>query len=910
MKKILLLIVLSFSFGQLVAQKTSLWQVEESSKVSTLTRIRTNNVCEGEMYFILDLNRFKQSLANAKDKFSNLPGVTISIPNSIGELETYLVWEDSNFEPALQAKYPEIRAYVGKGITDKYATLNLSLSPQGIQTVVFRANTGTEFIEAYDAQATTYVLFNSSKRVSGRLPFNCSTNDVALTSDISNKVGNTTLSDNGKYKTFRLALSCTAEYANYFGASSSANVGLVLAGMNATMTRVNGVMEKDLSVHLNLIATTDQVIYYDAATDPYDDATTGSGGTWNAQLQSTLTSILGEGAYDIGHLFGASGGGGNAGCIGCVCVDGSKGSGFTSPANNVPQGDTFDIDYVVHEMGHQLGANHTFTYNYEGNGVQVEPGSGSTIMAYAGVATTTAGASAFNVQAHSDALFCYKSIIQIQSNLAASGASCAVTTLLAGVNATPTANAGGNFTIPISTPFKLTGVGTDADAGDALTYSWEQNNVGTSATTQTNSRVLGTKTVGPNFKFFPASTSPTRYFPELSKILTGNIVVTTASDNVWESCSSVARPLNFTFTVRDNHPGMGQTKTAAAAITVVSTAGPFIVTSQNTSNLNWTQGGTENITWNVANTASLTGSANVNIKLSTDGGLNFNTLLAGNTPNDGSETITVPALSSLNCRILIEPVGNVYFAVNSTKFSIGANCNVYTATPNLVIADGIGTNQAGATTTSVINVPNAINITNMKVNLNIAHSKIGDLIVKIAHPDGTLRTLWNRTCNSTSYSGIDITFADGTGAIVCASPATGTHNASQASTALAGYNSKSSQGNWTLTVTDNNISNTGTLVSWGVDFGCTLANEQFEISDFVIYPNPSKGNFNIQFSNAVSNEIKVNVYDMRGRKIFENNYTNQTTFNENIQLNNAETGIYLVSITDGSQKIVKRIVIE
>ena len=82
---------------------------------------------------------------------------------------------------------------------------------------------------------------------------------------------------------------------------------------------------------------------------------------WNAQLQSTLTSIIGEANYDIGHMFGASGGGGNAGCIGCVCVNGSKGSGITSPADGIPQGDNFDIDYVVHEVGHQLGANHTFS---------------------------------------------------------------------------------------------------------------------------------------------------------------------------------------------------------------------------------------------------------------------------------------------------------------------------------------------------------------------------------------------------------------------------------------------------------------------------------------------------------------------------------------------------------------------
>ena len=767
MKKSLLLILLSFTFGQIVAQNSSLWQVRDASRISELKRNRTNNVCEGELYFSLDLNSFKQSLVNANDKFSNLPGVTITLPNLNGELETFQVWENSNFEPALQQRFPQIRSYVGKGVTDKYATLNLSISPQGIQTLVFRADAGTEFIEAYDKEATTYVLFNSSKRISGKLPFNCSTNDVVLASEVSDKVSNTTLSDNAKYKTFRLALSCTAEYANYFGATSSANVAAVLAAMNATMTRVNGVMEKDLAVHLNLIATTDQVIYYDAASDPYSDATAGSGGAWNAELQGTLTSVLGEGAYDIGHLFGASGGGGNAGCIGCVCVDGSKGSGFTSPANNVPAGDSFDIDYVVHEMGHQLGANHTFTYNYEGSTVQVEPGSGSSIMAYAGVADNGTSL-AFNVQAHSDALFCYKSINQIQSNLASSTASCAVNTVLTGINATPTASGGGSFTIPMSTPFKLTGVGTDADSGDVLTYSWEQNNAGTSATTQTNSRVLGTKTVGPNFRIFPPSASPTRNFPQMSKVLAGTVVITTASDANWESCSSVARALNFAFTVRDNHAGMGQTKAAAATVTVVSTAGPFAVTSQSITGISYAGGSTQTVTWNVLNSDTLAGGSTVDILLSTNVNGNnttFPIVLASGIPNNGSATVVIPNLPTLSstCRFMVRASANVFYALNSKNFTIQASLGV----------------------------------------------------------------------------------------------------------------------------------------------------EDFALQNFELYPNPNRGSFTIKLDSAVaSDEIKVNVYDMRGRIIFENKYSNQATFNENIQLTNAQSGVYLVSVTDGIKKIVKRIAIE
>ena len=186
------------------------------------------------------------------------------------------------------------------------------------------------------------------------LPWSCSTVDAQMATGLNTQVANaTTARSGGNLKTMRLAQSVTAEYSNYFGATSASQVGLVLAGINATLTRCNGVYEKDLALHLNLVAASTNVIYYNASTDPYDAASTGAGGTWNAQLQSTLTSVIGEANYDIGHLFGASGGGGNAGCIGCICTNGSKGSGFTSPADGIPQGDNFDIDYVVHEVGHQ-----------------------------------------------------------------------------------------------------------------------------------------------------------------------------------------------------------------------------------------------------------------------------------------------------------------------------------------------------------------------------------------------------------------------------------------------------------------------------------------------------------------------------------------------------------------------------
>jgi hypothetical protein len=766
MKKNVLFLVIILTFGQIIAQKKSVWHEVSSSAISKLERVQQNINTEGEGYFSLDIDAFKLPLATVKDKFSQQPGVTVEFPNKKGEIEQFQVWENSNMEPDFQAQFPQIRAYVGKSVQDG-STINFSVSPRGVQTVLFRPTGETEFIEAVDMEATAYVVYDTYNRNSKKLPFNCSTIDTPL--DLSTLESNNTLqrSSNRKYKTMRLALSCTAEYANVFGATSSANVALVIAAMNATMTRVNGVCEKDLAVHFNMITNT-SIIYYNAATDPYSDAA--SMGNWNGELQSTLTSVITEANYDIGHLFGATGGGGNAGCIGCVCVNGQKGSGITSPGSGLPQGDNFDIDYVVHEMGHQMGGNHSFTFGYEGSTAQVEPGSGSTIMGYAGITS-------YDVQTHSDPIFCYKNILQIQTNL--NSKTCPVTVDM--VDNTPTASAGSNYTIPQGTAFMLTGTASDLDTSDVLTYLWEQNNVGTSATAAASSRVLATKTAGPNFRTFKPSNKLVRYFPQMGKILSATLTNTSTTSNTnWESVSTVARTLNFTFTVRDNVPGGGQTATASNIITVSAAGGPFAVTSQSTTGLSFPGNSTQAVTWNVAGTTVAPfNSPTVDILITTNASTaleTFNattpttpnpttwTTLATGVPNNGSYTVTLPnvAANTTTCRFMVKAVGNVFLAVNSKNFTI---------TP-------------------------------------------------------------------------------------------------------------------------------------------ALANEEFGLNNFAIYPNPNNGNFTVQFDSVSDNEIVIGVNDIRGRAIFSKTYQNTGLFNENLKLDNLQAGIYLVTVQDGSRKEVKKIVVE
>ena len=665
MRKILSVALVLLSFSTLsFSQGDRFWSSNNSDRNNIPTDKAVGRLTYPKEFrlFNLNLEPLRQELLSVVDRSSKHAAV-ISLPNANGVLEQFEVYEASNFEPDLQAKFPEIRAYSGKGITDQYATVKLSISPQGIQSMVFRTDKENEFIEPYSNDHRVYSVYKSH-RDKGKLAWSCTTQEQQLSSNINSAIsGRTEGASTGQLKTIRLAQSCNAEYSNWFGATNSSQVGLVLAAFNATLTRCNGVYEKDLALHLNLIANTTSVIYYSPATDPYSTNMS----SWNNQLQTTLTNVIGEANYDIGHMFGASGGGGNAGCIGCVCVNGSKGRGITSPADGIPQGDNFDIDYVVHEVGHQLGANHTFSMSLEGTGQNKEVGSGITIMGYAGI-------TAQDVAPHSIDIFHETSIAQIQTNLA--GKTCPVSLTMT-ANHAPVIGATSNYTIPISTPFALTASATDPE-NDALTYCWEQND--NSTTSGTSSVASPTKSTGPNWLSFSPSLSGTRTFPKLSTILAGLNVSGPlpggdASANT-EALSSVSRTLNFRLTVRDNKPyvagsTIGQTAFADVVVTVTNTAGPFTVTAPNTA-VTWNANSSATVTWNVNGTnAGSVNCATVNILLSTDGGQTFPTVLAAATANDGSQVITVPSSPSTTCRVKVQAVGNIFFDISNTNFTIG-----------------------------------------------------------------------------------------------------------------------------------------------------------------------------------------------------------------------------------------------
>lgn len=670
MKKTLLIFVFSLLTASLgFSQTEKAWSNYKGQEIKVSKSAQRESFPQDFKLMQLDLAAMKQVLLAAPKRLeSSKSNSIISIPNSEGILERFEMFEASNFDAELQAQFPEIRSFVGQGIDDKKAILRLSVDPKGIQTMVFRTDKKNEFMEPYSEDGKIYAIYSSS-RLKGKLPFTCSTQDQSLTDRLSikaSKEGVTSLkSSTSELLTFRLALSCTAEYSNYFGATSAAQVANVLAAFNATMTRVNGVFERDFTIHMNIIASTTNVIYYNAVSDPYSAATAGSGGAWNAELQNTLTSVITESNYDIGHLFGASGGGGNAGCIGCVCEDGSKGSGFTSPADGIPSGDNFDIDYVAHEMGHQFGGNHTFSHGTENNGVNVEVGSGSTIMGYAGITS-------YDVQPHSDDYFHYATIFQVESNM--ENKTCPVRTPIA--NQAPIANAGLSYTIPKSTPFMLTGSATDPN-GNALTYCWEQIDDAGSTQLQSSSVAAANKSGGPNWRSFEHVSSPIRIFPRIQSVV-ANSNTTNGSGNeviVVEALSTVARTLTFALTVRDNVAGFGLTSTDGMVVTVNASAGvgPFAVTAPTATGLSYVAGSNQTVTWNVAGTtANNINASRVDIFMSTDGGYTYPITLASGVPNDGSEVVTIPNNVGTTNRIMVKGNNHIFFDISNNNFAITA----------------------------------------------------------------------------------------------------------------------------------------------------------------------------------------------------------------------------------------------
>ena len=614
----------------------------------------------------ITLNRatFEIALEKEGELSAKKQPLLLYFPNEENALEPFNLSSVSLFSSEAAKQYPQIKAYRGISTTRLGVSIRITISPQGISGTM-RTPSGMLFLQPKKEDQGKHIYYQRKDALDQTdvLPF-CTTDleKIAPKRENSSTTQKATSITTGALKTYRFAVAGTAEYTAFWGDNddtNGTNQEDALAAVANTVNRMNEVLEVDLGVRLELV-TTASLLYTDTTTDPFT-------GNFNDEIQETLTAEVGEANYDIGHLFHRGSANGDAGSVGNVCQNGQKGSAFSSHPFTATNGsggnflsDYFDIDYVIHEVGHQFGALHSFAHNTEGYDVNSEPGSGSTIMSYAGIVNGQ------NMQRHSDPYFHYYSIQNIKDYLA--GFSCQST--LATTNQIPQVEAGQNYTIPKGTAYTLTAVATDTDS---LTYCWEQLDSG----------VVRSEDFGPNLltgstnRSLLPTTSSKRTIPRMMSVLAGNLTETNPTiGSGWETVSLVERDLRWGITVRDrdqaNPSGVGFSAQDSMTISVEGDAGPFVVRSQDQSSVQWLSGSNERIVWDVANTNQAPiNTTSVSVYLSLDGGATFPHLLANSIPNNGSAFIIVPGnTSTTQARIKIQADNNIYFAVNSTNFSI------------------------------------------------------------------------------------------------------------------------------------------------------------------------------------------------------------------------------------------------
>jgi hypothetical protein len=638
------MLAIVFSFA--AAAQTSpdgLWSLVPDAVAKTAVQGGKQTWVTPQIYggFTLNSIGLNSKLLTAPNESStplSLSASEITLPLPDGSFARFAYVESSIMEPALQAQFPDIRTYAGMGIDDPSMSVRFDLTPAGFHAQILSPN-GAVYIDPYFRDGSMYASYaKASYAKSAPLsPCLVQGGQVAARPKAAKSSVGTTL------RTYRIAVACTGEYAAFHGGTTPA----AQAAIVTTINRVTGIFELEFSVRLSLVSNT-SIIFLNGLTDPF---TNDDSATLINESQAQIDALVGDSNYDIGHTF--STGAGGLASLGVVCFSGFKGSGVTGIA--APVGDAYDVDYVAHEIGHQFGGNHPFNGQDGGctggnrNGpTAVEPGSGSTIMAYAGIC------GADDLQLHSDPYFNAVSFEEIVAYITGFGGTCPV--LSATGNSIPTVNAGGSFTIPRSTPFALTASGSDANGGDVLTYCWEEQDLGAQAPL-----TAGDDGSIPLFRSIAPTVSPTRTFPNLS-----DLIANTPTDA--EKLPTTNRTMAFTVTVRDNRANGGGVNNDNATITVTTSAGPFVVTAPNTAG---TLSGLAAVTWNVANTNGAPVScANVKISLSTDGGLTYPTILSASTLNDGSESVTLPNITTSTARVKVEAVGNIFFDISNADFSI------------------------------------------------------------------------------------------------------------------------------------------------------------------------------------------------------------------------------------------------
>lgn len=722
------------------------WRIVDYTIINPVDLQNRIDIPSTEVFYSLDFNAFKNALLSAPDrKISNAQSnVVLDMPNAQGLLESYRIFSAPVLDVELQNKYPELGSYVGRSIENPAKIIRFSISNRGIKSISLNDSKGTEYIEPVNYDSQIYSVFYKHHLPSDTDVFECGFIDEY---EDQTDLGRSDFSRNandGQMREFRMALGCTEQYAAFHvnqaglnGGTDAQKKAAVLAVMNDVMTRVNAVYENDISITMVLVPTNENVIFLSS---PF--LSNANFGELIDQSQQFIDAFIGS-VYDIGHMLNTGPGG--LAQLFSPCTP-NKARGVSG--SGVPSGVGFE-GVFTHELGHQYGSRHTFNGNTgscTGNrsaDSAYETGSGTTIMAYPGICGIQ------NVQTNRDLYFHQRSLESIWANVSAGASTCASVTPTG--NTVPSVDAGLNYTIPIGTPYKLTGTSSDADGIQTHTYTWENYDLGPSGVPSP------TTIEGPLTRSVPPSTSPVRYVPHLEDVLTNG-----GGGTQWEQLALLERTINYRLTVRDNDIRGGQAAFDAMTINTVS-SGFFRVTSQNGLGIVYDGGSTQTVTWDVAGTTGFgINTANVNILLSIDAGQNFDIVLVSNTPNDGTQIVTLPNVDAPQCRIIVEAVDNIFYNVNLRAFQIQEQLSVDA----------------------------------------------------------------NDLAQNTS-----------------------------------------------------------------------------------IYPNPNDGTFNLKILSTSGIKIAVDVYDIRGRKVYNEDFENQGEVNTILSLNNLNAGMYLLKVRDDKREVTKKIII-
>ncbi len=830
-------------------------------------------------YFITDEPTLRDELTGIPYRFETThSGRYVTFPVDIdGHTEAFEMFATRYMEEELARRNPDIHTFTG--ISKSGKSVYVALTKYRIYVTILRPGQPTFLLKPYSDN--TWIGFSIDKQILPGFNFQCDTEE---TSGAENDTQARPGFNDGTLRTYRYAISTTGEFSQYTlnrlgissGATDSEKKNAILGELVAAVTRMNSVYERDLSVSLQLVNNNDQIIFLDANSDPFDNNTTNMSSLISAN-QNTVDNHIGSASYDVGQVW-CQGILQGLARLGAVCQYGKASS---AARGSYPETDRFIISVASHELGHLFGANHVFANSTCGgnrnDNTAVETGSGTTIMAYAGICPP-------DIQDWTDDRFNTVSLGEIETYIR-NNATCSVNTTTG--NQAPVLSVGQGRYIPKETPFLIPVSATDPD-GDTVTYVWDEFD---RATQSISTPPQPTWTTGPMFRPFPMTTDTVRFFPNLDSLLANKLSTT------WEVLPSVTRLLRFKITARDNNPAGGQTATRDFTLGVDDTAGPFEMTSQ-VNDESWSHGDTKTITWNVAGTD--TGNINcqnVDIIFSSDGGRHFTDTLAANVPNTGSATITVPAhINTPAGRIMIKARGNYFFTLGKGSIAVGnfqISCShQFSSFPAITIPDN---NTTGIYDT--IHVADNEYISDVNINIDISHPYVRDLFVELISPAGTHVVLWNHNCGN--EDNLQLTFDDQGNAISCSSLS---GNVTPVES-LSAFNSEYSGGDWIIHILDNANPDAGTLNSWGLDFCFIQQNiKENQIKGLKIYPNPSSGVFNIEIPQLNDRHVSVQISDISGRIVYQKLFeTGQNQFQAEIRIPYLKKGNYILKISTGNQ---------